>query len=73
MLSLHAKTDYIEWIHEPTIPLYNEKKETAVRVNACKYDKNGNKKKYTEETAHVHKTRSVFRMNELWRSIRQIK
>ena len=44
MLSLHAKTDYIEWIHEPTIPLYNEKKETAVRVNACKYDKNGNKK-----------------------------
>ncbi len=43
MLSLHAKTDYIEWIHEPTIPLYNEKKETAVRVNACKYDKNGNK------------------------------
>lgn len=63
---------HIEWIHQPTIPLHNDKIETAVRVNVCEYDENGNKKAY-EGSGSCTDNKKYVQNKRLWRFIRQIK
>lgn len=62
---------HIEWIHEPVAPYQNDRIETAVRVNVCKFDENGNKKAYNGNGAYTE-NKKYIQDERQWRFIREI-
>lgn len=62
---------HIEWIHEPVTPYQNDRIETAVRVNVCKFDENGNKKAYNGSGAYTE-NKKYIQDERQWRFIRRI-
>lgn len=62
---------HIEWIHEPVAPYQNDRIETAVRVNVCKFDENGNKKAYNGNGAYTE-NKKYIQDERQWRFIRKI-
>lgn len=63
---------HIEWIHEPVIPCQNDRIETAVRVNVCKFDENGYKKAYKEGSGSCTENKKYIQDERQWRFIRRI-
>lgn len=61
----------IEWVHQPTTPYQHDNMETAVRVNVCEYDKNGNKKAY-EESGLCTENKKYIQDQRQWRFIRKV-
>ncbi|MEG1400931.1 hypothetical protein [Bacteroides sp.] len=62
---------HIEWIHEPAIPYQNDRIETAVRVNVCKFDENGNKEAY-KGSGLCTINKKYVQDERQWRFIRKI-
>ncbi len=62
---------HIEWIHKPVTPYQNDRIETAVRVNVCKFDENGNKKAY-EGSGSCTENKKYIQDERQWRFIRKI-
>ncbi len=63
---------HIEWIHEPVTPYQNDRIETAVRVNVCKFDENGYKKAYKEGSGSPTENNKYTQDERQWRFIRRI-
>ena len=63
---------HIEWIHKPVTPYRNDKIETTVRVNVCKFDENGNKKASKEGSGSRTENKKYIQDERQWRFIRRI-